>query len=259
MHHKRYIFGLVLILGALLISGCDAALEVGVDVSEAAGRDVLRGSGHVVTEERTVADFDRVSLTGAGDVIITQGETEALTVETDDNLLPYIQTRVKHGTLTLGFTAAARNKNVRPTQGIIFHLSVKDLTALQLFGAGNIRAASLEADRLELHLSGAGDVQVDALTAQELEVRLSGAGNFRLAGQVTEQDVRLTGAGDYRAGELESQTATVQLSGVGRATVWAADSLDTQITGVGEIQYYGDPDVIRGSSRLGRLVRRGNP
>jgi hypothetical protein len=257
MNHRRYIFGLVLILGALLISGCEAAFEV--DVSEAAGRDVVRGSGHVVTEERTVADFDRVSLTGAGDVIITQGEAEALTVETDDNLLPYIQTRVKNGTLTLGFAAAARKKNVRPTKGITFHLSVKDLTALQISGAGNMRAASLEADLLELHLSGVGDFQVDALAAQELEVNVSGAGNVRLAGQVMEQDVRLTGAGDYRAGELESQTATVQLSGVGTATVWATDSLDTQISGVGEVQYYGDPEVIMSSSRLGRLVRRGNP
>ena len=53
-----------LILSVLIVSGCG-----------------IRGSVDVVTEDRGVSDFDRVSLTGAGKVIVTQGEKESLTVE----------------------------------------------------------------------------------------------------------------------------------------------------------------------------------
>ena len=48
------------------------------------GINTVRGSGNVVTEEREVSGFERVALSGVGQVIVTQGEEEALTVETDD-------------------------------------------------------------------------------------------------------------------------------------------------------------------------------
>ena len=43
------------------------------------GIRTIKGSGNVVTEERTVSGFDRVALSGFGKVIITQGEEESLT------------------------------------------------------------------------------------------------------------------------------------------------------------------------------------
>ena len=68
------------------------------------GIRTIKGSGNVVTEERDVSGFDRVALSGFGEVIITQGDKESLTVETDDNLMRYIETKVRGGTLELGFT-----------------------------------------------------------------------------------------------------------------------------------------------------------
>ncbi len=231
--------------------------ELGDIQTNAGSRRVVRGSGNVVTEERAVRGFDRVSLTGAGDVIVTQGESEALTVETDDNLMPYLKTEVKNGTLILGFTEEARRVNIRPSKGIKFHLQVKELSGLELLGAGDLKAASLDSDRLEILLAGAGDVDIAALRAEVLVVHLNGAGNVVLAGQVTEQDIALNGAGDYRAGELESQVVNVRLNGAGNATVWASGTLDARIPGVGQVRYYGDPQVTKGVSLTGRLVRLG--
>jgi hypothetical protein len=166
----------------------------------------------------------------------------------------YIKTEVKNGTLVLGFTAEVRNKRVRPTQGIKFNLSVREVASLELSGAGDIDAPTLKVDDLEILLSGAGDVSVGSLAAEELVVRLDGAGNVELAGQVLEQDVRINGAGNYRAAELESQRATVIVSGAGDATVWATDTLDVRIPGVGGVEYHGNPRVTHKLSGLGRLT-----
>jgi len=231
--------------------------ELGNLQTNAGSRRVVRGSGKVVTEERAVSGFDRVSLTGAGDVIVTQGEREALTVETDDNLMPYLKTEVKNGTLTLGFTEEGRRVNLRPSKGIKFHLQVKELSGLELLGAGDLKAASLDADRLEILLTGAGNVEVAALKAKVLVVHLNGAGNVELTGRVAEQDIALNGAGDYAAGELESQVVNVRLNGAGNATVWASDTLDARIPGVGQVRYYGDPQVTKSVSLTGRLVSLG--
>ncbi len=243
------------------------------------GGEIVRGSGTVITETRAVSGFERVELNGAGDVIITQGDAEALTVEADDNLMAYIETEVKDGTLSLGFTREARNRNIRPSDKIRFHLTVKAVTGLDLLGAGDFTAASLNAGRLEVVLAGAGDVQIDGLDADQLEVvlagagdvridalqaeklvvQLNGAGNVELAGQVVEQGIFLNGAGDYHAGELESQAATVELNGVGNARVWASETLDVRIPGVGSVEYYGSPEVTKEGSIVGHLYHLGNP
>jgi len=265
-----------LLMGMLIVSGCGEIEEIDVDVD---ARDTIQGSGDVMTEERGVSGFDRLSLVGAGDVMITQGDEEALTVEADDNLIPYIMSEVQNGKLVLGFTDAAKRRNVRPSKKIMFHLQVKELRGLDLLGAGDImissvdaegleillagagdiEASSVDVDRLEILLAGAGDVRIDSLQAEALVIHLDGAGNVEVAGRVAEQGVFVNGAGNYRAGELESQTATVEVNGVGDATVWAADTLDVRINGPSTVKYYGSPQVTKHIDMVGRLVSLGNP
>jgi hypothetical protein len=267
MKGRLSIFGIVLLLSMVVIVGCDTtggidieAPDVKVDVDgpdvkvNMEASEVIRGSGNVVAADRPVNDFNRISLTGAGDVIITQGDEESLTVETDENLMRYIKTEVKNGTLVLGFTDEVRNKRVRPTRGIKFNLKVREVAGLELSGAGDIDASSLKVDGLEIRLNGAGDVSVGSLEAEKLVVRIDGAGDVELAGQVMEQDIRINGAGVYRAAELESQGATVTVSGAGDATVWATDTLDVRIPGVGNVYYHGNPRVTKKLSGVGRLT-----
>jgi hypothetical protein len=57
--HRRSLSSLS-VLVVLLLAGC--------------GSTVIYGSGHVVTESRTVRNFDAVTLSGNGELTITQGE-----------------------------------------------------------------------------------------------------------------------------------------------------------------------------------------
>src|SRR6476646_6158368 len=89
--------------------------------------DAIGGSGKIVTEPRTVSGFSGVSLSGSGQVIVEQTGSESLTVTTDDNLLPYIKTEVHGSTLELGTKDMT---NVRPSNDIVFKLTVKNLDEL---------------------------------------------------------------------------------------------------------------------------------
>ena len=219
------------------------------------GIRTIKGSGNVVTEERDVSGFDSVALSGFGEVIITQGDEESLTVETDDNLMRYIETQVRGGTLELGFTDDIL---LRPSKSIIFRLSVIDLTALDSSGAGKFEIDELDADRLEVTLSGAGDIRIDSLTATDLVVTVSGAGNIEVAGQVKTQQFNLKALGNYNASDLESQAATVRISGAGSASIWVHDTLDVVISGAGNVEYYGSPDVTQDISGVGSVKSRGD-
>ena len=241
--HSIWLLALIVLIAASL--ACSIPLSV----------TTVRGSGNVVTEAREVSGFDSVALSGLGQVIITQGDEESLTIETDDNLMRHIESNVRNGTLELGL---ARNTIPVPSQSIIFRVSVPDLTALDSSGAGLFEIDKLDTDRLKVTLSGAGDIKVDSLSATDLAVKISGAGNVDLAGQVGTQEIDMSGLGNYSAPDLESQTASVRISGAGGAVIWAQDTLDVEISGAGNVEYYGSPAVTKDISGAGRLTSRGD-
>ena len=67
------------------------------------------------------------------------------------------------------------------------------------------------------------------------------------------------GAGSYDAPRLESENANIKLQGVGRATVWATQTLNATVDGVGSIDYFGSPDVRKSVSGLGKVAARRRP
>jgi len=64
--------------------------------------------------------------------------------------------------------------------------------------------------------------------------------------------------GSFRAGELESQTALVTIAGTGSALIWAGDSLDVGLSGVGSLEYYGNPRLKQRINGIGRVHSRGD-
>ena len=237
---KRRVF-FALLLSVLLLSGCTI------------------GSRRVITEERAVSDFDQVEFSTIGELTITQGDSESLTIEAESNVVRRITTKVQGGTLYIEMRSSFPWVwGVVPTRPIRYDLTVKELSALDLSGAGSIRAEEIEAERLSLDVSGAGKIAIRSLAAETLVVEHTGVGVCELSGRVQGQEVMLTGAGEYDAGDLESETAGVKVTGVGQATVWASEKLDIQITGAGRVSYYGDPEVTQDVSGVGSVRSLGS-
>ena len=211
----------LLVLFGLALSGC-AMVHLGVGP--------LRGSGNVTTETREVGAFTAIDVSGVGEVIITQGGSDRLTVETDDNLQAIMVGDVRGDTLYLGIQA---NQSVNNATRIIFTVTVRNLTAINFSGAGTLSASDLSGEQLIVNHSGAGPITV--------------------AGTMMEQRVTLSGAGNYDGAALVSELATVDLNGFGSVIVNVRQRLDTTISGVGSIAYIGSPDLHEQVSGLGSI------
>lgn len=212
----------------------------------------MRGSGNVVTETRAVSGFDEIALGGIGAAIITQGETESLVVEAEDNLLPGIRTEIRDGRLAIDFERGFFS-GPRPTRPIRFYIGVRDLKAIELLGAGSIEIATLRTDRLVVEVNGAGTFALGHLTAADLAITISGAGKVKVGGQVNTQEMSIAGAGEYRAADLETREARLTVDGAGRATVRVSDTLSVRIAGAGSVEYAGNPQVHQQLSGVGRV------
>ncbi len=222
---RKIILLTLLGLIALLLNGCGiAGFNIGTQ---------LNGSGNVTTESREVGSFTAIDIAGVGEVVITQGEAEGLTVETDDNLQAIVLSDVRGDTLHLGIKPNVGMNNVTR---MVFNVTVKDLT--------------------QITLSGAALVTVRNLSGDTLTVDHSGAGSITAAGTVNEQRVTLSGAGSYDGAGLASDRATVDLNGLGSVVVQVRERLDATISGAGNIEYIGSPELYQEINGLGAIRQR---
>nr|HMN60643.1 DUF2807 domain-containing protein [Anaerolinea sp.] len=185
----RLLIGLI-VFALVATTACNFSVNLGNRVT---------GSGNVVSEERSVSGFNKVALNGSGDLYIEQGETEALTVETDDNLMQYITTEVKDDTLELGLKP---NLNVFFSSKIVYLLKVKDLNSVRISGSGKVMSDSIQTSDLSLSTAGSGKFEIGDLQATSLEASTSGSGEFIVAGKVNSVDVNIGGSGKFNCPDL---------------------------------------------------------
>ncbi len=228
----------------------DAAEQYGAIVAAPAVEEPVTDDGR--GEVRDVRDFQEVTLEGVGTLIIEQSETESLTIEAEPKVLQRIETEVLNGRLTI-----RPDRSFQTREPITYFLSIKELTGIELAGAGRVEVAQLSSDQLRIDGSGAGAVVIDSLTANTLEVTVAGNVQAELAGTVDSQTVVVSDAASYAAADLASQIASVTASGASEATVNVSESLDAQVSGAARVEYIGDPAVTEDVSAAGRLTNVG--
>lgn len=216
-----------------------------------------RGSGNIVSETRTVTAFKAIEVDYPAQVFITQGASESVKVEADDDFLPGLQTRVRSDTLEI-FYKVDSGKRINPTKPVKITIVVKDLREVDFESAGELSIDGLKTDELDISVSGAGALKLNELTAKDLSVTLSGAGSMTASGTADRLSVVISGFGSFTGKDLHSQTADVNLSGAGSATVWVDDELDATISGAGSVNYYGSPEVTKQISGVGSVNKSGD-
>jgi hypothetical protein len=214
------------------------------------------GSGKARTEEREIGSVRRVSVSGAAKIIVTEGDTEKLTVEADDNLLPLLRSDVRNGTLYLGVKEPYR---VQTKKEIRYRLQIRRgaVERIELSGAVEGEVTSWNADRGLLELSGSSRVRVSRLYSRTLLARVSGAAKVKIEdGTVGEQKTEISGAAEYDASRLATRHTRVEASGATRVYVRAEERLDIAASGATHIEYEGKPEVRQELSGACTVRRR---
>jgi hypothetical protein len=240
----RFLIGL-LVFALVATTACNFSVNL--------GNNRVRGSGKVVSEERQVSGFDKVELNGSGELYIEQGDTEALTVEADDNLMEYITTEVRGDTLELNLKP---NFNIMFSSKIVYRLTVKDLHGVSIAGSGKVVSSSLATDEFRISTAGSGKFEFDDLQADSLTASTGGSGEFLLKGKVDDVKVTISGSGKFNCPDLETASTDINITGSGEVTSWATEQLNIRISGSGSVRYYGSPEVnqsIAGSGSVRKL------
>ena len=212
----------------------------------------IRGNGIVVTEEQTISsDFNEIANTGPFEVYITQSSSYELTIEAEENLLPYIITRISDDILEI---KTRRNRCIRTTEPIIIYVSMPEICCLSLSGSGLFASDSINTSYLELNISGSGDIELGVST-EYIDANISGSGEIELWGTAEESEFTISGSGRFRCFDLEQDICFANIPGSGSMYVYVNELLDVMISGSGKVFYIGNPEVTARISGSGEVVK----
>ncbi len=222
-------------LVGLVIAGIIAVTALKVawgDVTDLDSRD--RGDDKTMTID--VGDFDRVSVAGVFEVDVTVGGDYAVTLSGKEDDLARTSARVENGRLTLD--TAKRNEGGKRKfvkHGVTAKISLPSLNAIEAAGVVD------------------GDIQ--GIDAESFSADISGVGELTLSGNCGNFDAEVSGVGELDANDLKCRSVKVDVSGVGSASVYASESVDAELAGIGKIEIAGSPANVSKSqsSPFGRI------
>ena len=217
----------------------------------------IPGSGKMSVETREVGAFTRVKINYPAEVVILQGETESVKIETDDNLLPQLSTDVNGETMVIQNNVKGWEQRIEPSEHVKLTITVRDLQGLDFAAAGTVRLESLEVENLEIELNGAGEIRIIDLQAQNLTARLDGVGSITASGKVDFVSVVVIGLGSFYGEKLVSAKADATIDGMGSADLHVREHLTATINGMGSVGYLGSPEVTRRMNGAGSVTPLG--
>jgi hypothetical protein len=202
------------------------------------------GNGKVIALTRDLPFFNAIEAGGAINLTLIQSDRHQVIIETDENLVEMVETRVSNGTLRLNASGIRKPTKLELT--VLF----KDLNLLDISGAVKVKSEGpLSSEMLTLKSSGASTVYLD-LVADKLQTILSGASKMTLTGSADNHLIDLSGATKLVAGSLQTITTTVNASGASDALINAKEMLTINTSGVAKVRYDKEPARIEVKNQL---------
>lgn len=201
----------------------------------------IKGNGKVVTVTRTTSDYDGIGVGGSFDVILVKGKEGKITIEGEENIIPYVETEVRGNTLKIKYR---KNTNIRTTRRLTVTVPYEDIDVVSLGGSGNItNEGTIKANDLKASLGGSGNITL-TVDADEVNANIGGSGNIKLEGNTSDFTCSIAGSGSIKAYDLKTDELNATVAGSGSIRTTVKTRIKAKVVGSGSIYYKGDPKYI---------------
>ena len=135
----------VIMAAALLVSTASSCIRI----------TGIRGSGNVVTEERSVSGFDKVAISAGMNLYLEQGSKEYLKIEAEDNIIQNIITEVNNGKLVIKYKNLIGGISAKEPVNV--YLTVINLKELDASSGTVIDSKEINTDSLKIDISSGAE------------------------------------------------------------------------------------------------------
>lgn len=205
----------------------------------------IKGNGNITQITRTTNSYNAIAIGGSFDVILVKGDEGKITIEGEENILPYIETEVSRNTLKVKFK---ENTNISTTKKMTVTIPYKDIESLSLGGSGSISSTSLiSATNFKVNIGGSGNIDINVDT-NTIKASIGGSGSIYLKGDTNALSCSIAGSGNINAYELKADELDASVAGSGNIKTTVISTIDAKIVGSGNIYYKGNPGNVKRKS-----------
>ena len=213
----------------------------------------IKGNGNIIKENRNVSGYTEISAGGVFDVVLTQGETNSLQLEGEENILPHVQVVVKGDKLWISMDPV---HNYKINKNIKVSITLPKLSGIDASGASKFTGTNVFNKSNDFEIDGSGVAKISLnLIAGNLEIDLSGASNLMLSGNATNAEIHLSGAADLEGKSLVTVGTEVKTSGASSVEITAFQTLDVQASGSSTVNFYGEAELTSTSSGSAKIKK----
>jgi len=214
----------------------------------------IHGEGPAVTREESTGQFTAIQIAGPFALLWKQGQNCSWRAKMQENLFDYLETKVRGGTLEIGFTRSISLADIekRPT----IEITSPSLDILEL--AGSVRAKDwdvVRGDKFSIKMAGSGRVDI-ALEMRRISIDKAGSGKVTLGGTANDIAISCAGSGSISTLAIPAQNVSVSSAGSGTIEVSCSDKLDVSLVGSGSVHFAGNPTLnqnVIGSGKISQI------
>ncbi len=202
-----------------------------------------KSNGKIRMEKREL-NLEQITAFNIGsnaNVVVTQGNSQKITVEGPSDVLDKLNQEVKGGSWNIKIDADKWSNADEETISVT--MSLETLNAVAISGRGNIAGRGTfkpETKGMNIAISGQGNIALD-VDVQNTNCAISGQGNIDVKGSSKTVSIAVSGDGNISTVKLDSDDVRVAVSGSAEVAVNAEKSLTTSVSGSAVIKYTGNP------------------
>jgi hypothetical protein len=204
-----------------------------------------RGSGNIISENKSVGNFSEVEISSAFDVELKLGSSPSVVVECDDNLLKYVQVEKRGDKLVV---RRKGNFNFTDAHFKVF-ITSPEIDKIDLSGASDMKLIGVlsNPDKLTIKTSGASSI-TGLVDAPEIVTDASGASDIDLKGRTRLYHAEASGSSDIKTSELKSESTDVRASGASNIAAHSSVAMKADASGASTIDCFGGGKIERQAS-----------
>ncbi len=200
----------------------------------------VKGNGNVVMETRTVnASFSKIKASEGLSVYLTQGSSEGITVEADENLQELIITEVIDGVLKIHCKeqiGKASSKKV--------NVNFKSVSGITSTSGSSVHATNvITTDNLKLKSSSGSSMRVKVNT-NDLTCDSSSGSSLKVSGNTISLTAEASSGSTIKAGDLKAESSEASASSGANLTVNTSKALIAKASSGASVKYYGNPEML---------------
>jgi hypothetical protein len=185
------------LLGVALAAGC----------GHESGR-WISGSGQIIEQPRDLQGFTGVEVGPGFTCEVISGETFAVVLRGDARFMPYIETRVEHGSLVVRMSDLVA---VRPRTPLSVAVRLPQVDRLAVTGS-KVNLTGLAGRSMALRAMSGSQVSAHGVRGHRLALTVGERSRMEIDGAVDELRAEVTGGSEVRARQLHAVSATVAVA-----------------------------------------------